>query len=118
MKRIYIAASLLALFSGNVMPNECLGCHKIGDKDIGLAFRDISRWHSKDKQPLEKLTDTIYSRTFNGYQPQGIDMMTFAAVATGAAFFHPDTKGSNSIKNGSSCYLKGFIFSTRDIWKA
>ena len=56
------------------MPNECLGCHKIDDKDIGPTFRDISREYSKDKRPLEKLTDTIYSGTFNSYQPQGIDM--------------------------------------------
>ena len=74
VKRIYIAASLLAMFSGNVMPNECLGCHKIEGKDIGPSFRDIAREYSKDKRPLEKLTDTIYVGTFNSYQPQGIDM--------------------------------------------
>lgn len=39
--------------------NNCLGCHKIEEKMVGPAFRDVAKKYQKDKQALKYLVNKI-----------------------------------------------------------
>jgi cytochrome c len=66
MKRVLIATLLAAGLSQYVLADEklagaknCLGCHAVGTKVVGPAFKDVAKKYAGDKSATETLAAKV-----------------------------------------------------------